>query len=104
MTSSRTVARIPPWAMPSQPWKRASYVSSVHERLRSTCSSRRMPVSLSVPHAKQWCGAISSLGMPGRSMTLGSNVKVLHLASLGLDEVLPRADLLAHQHREDLVG
>src|SRR3954463_5285352 len=35
--------------------------------------------------------------------TRRSDVKVADLPRLGLDEVLPRRDLLAHQHREDRV-
>src|SRR5919198_5145073 len=84
----------------------------------------RMPEALSVPQAKQLCG-VSSNGrtpLPGIAPASGvlpdasdivggfdlsggaSDVKVLDLAGLRLDEVLAGADLLTHEHREDLVG
>src|SRR6476661_8752770 len=103
MTSSRIVHRIPPWMTPSQPSNRRSSSTSVQERSGSTWMVRPSPWALRVPQAKQLCGAISKRGMPGTSMTRGSDVKVLYLAGLGLDELLARRDLLAHEHREDLV-
>src|SRR5687768_12234048 len=106
ITSSRIVHRIPPWAMPSQPSKRRSSVSSVQQRRGSTWRTRPMPLVFSEPHAKQWCGATSKRGTPGMPTTRvpASDVKILHLPGLGHDEALARRDLLAHEHREDLVG
>ena len=108
MTSSRIVHRIPPWMTPSQPSNRRSSASSVHERPGSTCRARPRPPALSVPHAKQLCGRNSNrppgVSIAGRASRAASDVKVLDLPRLGLDEVLARADLLAHEHREDLVG
>ena len=57
---------------------------------------------LSSPQAKQACGE-ETLSGRGRPVTDPSDVKVAHLARLGLDEGLAGPDLLAHQHREDLV-
>src|SRR3954447_15600119 len=109
MTSSRIVQRIPPWMTPSQPSNRLSSDRSTHDRPGSTWRSSPRPPALSVPHAKQLWGANSNrpagVSMAGRGVvSVASDVKVLHLACLGLDEVLARTDLLAHQHREDLVG
>src|SRR3954470_1082224 len=97
MTSSSSVETIPPWATPSQPWKRGSRVISVQQPSGVTCRSSFRPCSLSSPQAKQRWG---SNRKPGSA----SDVKVLDLACLGFDEVLPRRDLLAHEHREDRVG
>src|SRR3954464_15870323 len=104
-----TSSRIPPWTMPSQPSKRRSSASSTHERPGSRWRSSPRPPVLRVPQAKQLWGANSKrpagVSIAGRArVPVASDVKVLHLARLGLDEVLPRPDLLAHQHREDLVG
>ena len=70
-----------------------------------------MPPALSVPHPKQLWAAnskrpsgVSMAGRLGPVIRVASDVKVLHLARLGLDEVLAWPDLLAHQHREDVVG
>ena len=132
MTSSRIVQMIPPWAMPSQPWKRSASASSVQQRSPSTWRSRWIPCSLSAPQAKQWCGATSIVSRCRASTTrpapaalrrgrsagrstgsvrprrrvahATSDVKVPDLPGLGLDEVLARRDLLAHEHREDRVG
>ena len=109
MTSSRIVHRIPPWTMPSQPSNRRSSVSSTQDRPGSTWRSSPRPPALSVPHAKQCAARTRSGRSASRSRVawpsrVASDVKVLHLARLGLDEVLARPDLLAHEHREDLVG
>src|SRR5215217_5198620 len=107
MTSSRIVHTMPPWAIPSQPSNRRSSSSSVQQRSAPACRSRCRPCTLSWPHAKQLCGS-STILLPrirtSSSVTARSDVKVLHLASLGLDEVLARFDALTHQHREDAVG
>src|SRR5436190_6770056 len=116
MTSSTIVHRMPPWMTCSQPSKRSSSVTSHHDRPGSTWRSRPNPPALSVPQAKQLCSAnskrplgVSIPGLPARAGPDGadgaaSDVKVLDLSGLGLDEVFPRPDLLAHQHREDLIG
>src|SRR3954447_17131590 len=70
-----------------------------------------MPCSFRDPHAKQRCGA-TSISMPDAESAITraprstagprtSDVKVANLPGLGLDEVLPGRDLLAHEHRED---
>src|SRR5450759_3617189 len=97
ITSSRIVAMIPPWVTPNQPSKRSSRVNSHHDRRSSRWSDRCRPCSLSSPQAKQLCGSNSNDGTPTGERT--SDVKVLDLAGLGLDEVLARRHLLAHQHR-----
>src|SRR6185369_1593756 len=134
MTSSRIVQMIPPWAMPSQPWKRSGRLSSVQQRSPSTWRSRWIPCSLRAPQAKQRCGATSMISPLDRDVTIRpaascwrsrsaavdpsstgsvrlsrvasrtSDVKVPYLACLGVDEVLARRDLLDHQNREDRVG
>src|SRR4029079_16910803 len=101
---------------PSQPSNRRSSASATHDRPGSTCNSSPRPPALSVPQAKQLWAANSNrpvgVSMAGRvadalggeAVPVASDVKVLHLACLALDEVLARTDLLAHQHRADLVG
>ena len=69
----------------------------------------RSPSALSSPQAKQLCGSNSkratcSSCRPDPASRRRQTSRVLDLARLGLDEVLARGDLLAHQHREDLVG
>src|SRR5204863_9430820 len=79
--------------------------SSTQHTSSLACSSRWRPWAFSVPHAKQLWGAISRRLPPMRtSETSGSDVKVPHLAGLGLDELLARLDPLAHEPGEDLVG
>src|SRR4051794_7198690 len=93
--------------MPSQPSKRGSSSSSVQHLSPPACSSRCRPCTLSDPHAKQLCGSMTILLPPIRtssSVTRRSDVKVAHLAGLGLDEVLARLHALTHEHREDAVG
>src|SRR4029077_18883256 len=75
---------------------------SVHDRPGSTCIVSPRPPVLSVPQAKQLCGANSNRST-SLTDTTRSDVKILHLARLRLDEVLARRDLFAHEHREDLV-
>src|SRR5262249_47949202 len=107
MTSSRIVATIPPWAIPSQPSNRRSSVVSVQQRSPAAWSSRWRPWALSEPQAKQWWGVMTIRLPPIRtssSVSDGSDVKVPNLAGLGLDEVLARLDPLAHEHREDRIG
>src|SRR5690242_5166550 len=105
MTSSRSVATIPPCAIPSQPSKRSGSVSATQQRSSAAWSSRCRPCTFSVPQAKQLWGATSIRRPPIRtSATAGSDVKVAHLAGLGLDELLARLDPLAHELGEDLVG
>src|ERR1700693_3383202 len=79
-----------------------------------SCRPRRF----SSPQTKQWCGSTtkryvrpSSGGVMGAGLddprwaaVAASDVKVGHLARLGLDEVAARADLLAHELAEDEVG
>ena len=116
MTSSRIVQMIPPWAMPSQPSKRAveGELGPASGR-RSTCSTSRRPCVVERPareavvrrdlepatpattHGARATGGAIASGGGGRR----SDVKVPDLARLGLDEVLARPDLLAHEHRED---
>src|SRR4051795_2322400 len=105
MTSSSSVHTIPPCAIPSQPSNRSGRLSSTQQRSSAAWRSRWRPWTLRVPHAKQLCGATSIRRPPKRtSRTAGSDVKVPHLACLGLDELLARLDTLAHELREDLVG
>src|SRR4051812_6200052 len=124
MTSSRRVVTMPPWATDSQPWNRGSRVSSVQQPSLVACSCRRRPCSFSSPHAKhRWGSNVTpangdapgpvlarfvlasillarfALARVGPAITLRpaaaiSDVKVLHLPGLGLDEVLARRDLL----------
>src|SRR5450759_826150 len=106
MTSSRIVHTTPPCAMSSQPWNRSGRTSSVQQRSSPACSSSPMPWTLSVPQAKQLWGSMTIREPPIRTserLTGASDVKVAHLAGLGLDEVLAGLHPLAHQHREDLV-
>src|SRR4051812_32492191 len=107
MTSSRIVQTIPPWAMPSQPWNRSASARSVQHRSSETCRSRWIPCSFRDPHAKHRCGA-TSIDKASTGARAGaaarSDVKVPDLAGLGVDELLPWRDLLAHELREHLVG
>src|SRR6187200_2641209 len=91
--------------MPSQPSKRGSRLSSVQHRRASMCSWSCIPWVFRVPQAKQLCGENSKVVPSARTNAFAgaSDVKVLDLPGLGLDEVLARSDLLTHQHREDLV-
>src|SRR4029079_11918968 len=102
MTSSRIVATIPPWAISSQPWNRSGISWSVQHRSPSTCRSRCRPPVFSVPQAKQLWGSNAKRSSM-RWATRASDVKIPDLPGLGLDELLARLDLLAHELREDLV-
>src|SRR6266404_2096320 len=118
MTSSRRVQTMPPWAMPSHPWNRPASAIVVQQRSPSTWRSSWSPFIFSDPQAKQLCGSnenrrstvpgVSLGGTPRsgflRPVAIVSDVKILDLASFGLDELLAWADLLAHEHREHLVG
>ncbi len=108
ITSSRIVQTMPPWAMPSQPSKRRSSRSSVHDRAVSRWSASCRPCVVERPAGeavvRRELEAASTSAATAVDRRAGSDVKVLDLAGLGLDEVLARLDLLAHEHREDLVG
>src|SRR5664280_2697683 len=120
MTSSMMVHRIPPWMIPSQPSNRSGTWSSAEHRPGSRFNFKCRPISFNSPQAKQLCGRMrrswyesiavrtvcpdsaAVVGVdPGAT---GSDIEVLDLPRLGLDEVLARLDALAHQHREDRVG
>jgi hypothetical protein len=106
MTSSRIVAMIPPWVIPSQPSNRSSSTNSVHDARCGSRWSDQLQAVLVLSVAAGEAVVRLERERPERDSrtTRASDVKVLHLAGLGLDEVLARRDLLAHQHREDLVG
>ena len=117
MTSSRIVQMIPPWAIPSQPWKRSAGVSSVQQRSPSTWRSRWIPCSFSAAAGEAAvrsdldCQPLSGPSRPGWSRMSArprgvrptgpttvsprarptSDVKVPDLARLGIDEVLARS-------------
>src|SRR3954468_15394305 len=58
--------------------------------VRISCSSSR--------------GSMRSGVMLMASTSLPSDVEVGHVAGVGLDELAPRLDLVAHEHREHALG